>query len=182
MMQNPSNYINDWLWHRVHVSADGLTMERDVSGWEKTSRLFMLSRVPADASVHMGSCLLLSAALCILVYFFFQPSLISYIFTHGFLNTFVFQLESLCLADSFPFGCKWSLTSSLICESYLNEHMYGSKVHFSFCVIASLKHFCTNWSAAWNNPLDFKYYRAPLFTKQSYCHSCLLIVWKGCLL
>lgn len=105
-----------------------------------------------------------------------------YIFTHGFLNTSVFQLESLCSADSFPFGCEWSLTSSLICESYLNEHMYGSKVHFSFCVIASLKHFCTNWSAAWNNPLDFKYYGAPLFTKQSYCHSCLLIVWKGCFL
>lgn len=83
----------------MHVSADGLTMERDVGGWEKTSRLFMLSRVPADASIHMRSCSLLSIALCILMHFSFQSSLFPYIFMHGFLNTFVFQLESLCLAD-----------------------------------------------------------------------------------
>ncbi len=114
---------------------------------------------------------------------FLIPNFAHFVYIHaGILNLLVFELESLCSAVSFLYGCEWSLTFSLICEYYLNEHMYCSKVHFSFHVIASLKHFCTDWSTAWNNPLDFKYHRAPLFTKQSYCHSCLLIVWKGCLL
>lgn len=174
MMQNPSNYINDWLWHRVHVSADGLTMERDVSGWEKTSRLFMLSLVPADSSIHTAVRRVVHS------HAFFISNFARFLYIHAGIFKYIrIRIRKSLLGR---FLSEWSLTSSLICESYLNEHMYCSKVHFSFRVIASLKHFCTDWSAAWNNPLDFKYHRAPLFTKQSYCHSCLLIVWKGCLL
>lgn len=64
----------------MHVSADGLTMERDVSGWEKTSRLFMLSHVPADSSIHTRSCFLLSV---VHSHVFFIPNLAHFLYIHA---------------------------------------------------------------------------------------------------
>lgn len=136
------------------------------AGWCEYTHAFMFA--PVHRVVHSHA--------------FFISVVTHSLYIHAWIFKYVRVPVRKSLLGRFPFSCEWSLTSSLICESYLNEHMYSSKVHFSFCVIASLKHFCTNWSAAWNNPLDFKYHRVLLFTKQSYCHSCLRIVWKGCLL
>lgn len=109
---------------------------------------FSRARVQTHASEYVHSYSLLSDA-----FFMFKFAHFLYIHTtHVFLNrhtvhsfaeifSFIFDSESLCSADFFSLGREWSLTSGLICESYLNEHMYGSEVHFLFCVIASLKHF-----------------------------------------
>lgn len=82
MMQNPSNYINDWLWHRVHVSADGLTMERDVSVYQREGENidFLRTRLQTHACEYMRPYSLFSDAFLMWEFARF------YISNHVFLN------------------------------------------------------------------------------------------------
>lgn len=118
---------------------------------------------------------------------------ISYISKHVFLNrhtvhnvaeifSFIFDSESLGSADFFPLGlnAKFDIRFNMwILSQWAHVRLWSSLFIRCNCLPETL---CEDWSTAWNNPLDFKYHHAPLFTKQSYCHSCLLIAWKGCLL